>query len=176
MKIPKNKTLFAIAFIVILTISALMVTIPTISAHDPPWTISTWAFLSVEPNPIGVGQTAYIGMWIDKVPPTSIGRYWGYNWHNMTLTVTKPNGDTQIMGPYDSDAVGGAWAPFVPDQQGEYKFQFHFPEQIPVEEDPYPYGAGFISTGEEFLGDTYLASTSKEVCNFTISLLPDLWS
>ena len=127
MKIPRNKTLTAITFILILTITALIATIPTITAHDPPWTVSTYAFLNVSPDPIGVGQTVYIGMWLDKVPPTAIGRSWGMRWHNFMLTVTDPNRDTETLGPFNSDAVGGAWTSFVPDQIGIYEFQFSFP-------------------------------------------------
>jgi len=162
--LKKTKTTIAtIALILVLTITALIASIPVISAHDPPWTISTYSFLSVTPNPVGVGQTAYVGLWIDKVPPGAIGRGWGYRWHNMTVTVTKPDGEIETMGPFDSDAVGGAWTAYVPDQIGTYTFQSSFPEQVAVEENPYPHGAGFIPLGYDFINDTYTGSTSKVV-------------
>jgi hypothetical protein len=47
-------------------------------------TISTYAFISVEPDPVGVGQTAYVNFWIDKVPPTAEGS-WGSRWHDMNI-------------------------------------------------------------------------------------------
>ncbi len=153
----------AIAFVLLLSFSAMFIALPIVSAHDPQWTISTYAFLSVQPNPVGVGQTAYIGMWIDKVPPAAIGRAWGPRWHNYEVTVTKPNGDTETLGPFNSDAVGGAWTAFVPDQIGEYEFVFTFPGQVPVNENPYPYDPGALALTYAFLGDNYLGSTSDVV-------------
>jgi outer membrane protein assembly factor BamB len=161
-KIATNKTMAtAIALFLVLTMAVTLAALPAANAHTPPWTITTYAFISVEPNPVGVGQTAYISFWIDKVPPTAEG-YWGYKWHNMTVTVTKPNGDVQTLKMADSDAVGGTWTSYVPDQVGTYKFVGNFPAQIPVVEKPYPYG-GFIPLGADFINDTYTASTSKEV-------------
>jgi hypothetical protein len=47
----------------------------------------------------------------------------------MTVTMTKPDGTTQIYGPFNSDSVGGCWTSFVPDQVGIYKFVGNFPTQ-----------------------------------------------
>jgi outer membrane protein assembly factor BamB len=158
----KNKTKAAvIALFLVLTIAVTLVALPAANAHTPPWTIPTYAYLVVEPNPVGVGQTAYISFWIDKVPPTSEGP-WGYKWHNMTVTVTKPNGDAQTLKMPDSDAVGGTWTSYVVDQVGTYKFVGNFPTQTVVIEKPYPY-FGFIPLGYDFVNDTYTASKSKEV-------------
>ena len=159
----KNKTLFAAALILLLTFSGLLAIVPVASAHTPPWTISTYAYISAEPNPVGVGQTAYVNFWIDKVPPASVGNY-GVHWHNMTITMTKPDGNTQIMGPFESDAVGGAWAQFTPDQVGTYKFVGNFPGQVAVLENPYPYAVPFLTQlTYAYLNDTFLPSTSREV-------------
>jgi outer membrane protein assembly factor BamB len=158
----RNLTVTTIALLAVLTFSGLVAIIPTANAHTPPWTITTYAFINVAPNPVGVGQTAYVNFWIDKVPPTAEGN-WGYKWHNMTVTMTKPDGTTQILGPFDSDAVGGAWTSFVPDQLGTYRFVGHFPTQVVKNENPYPFAGGFIPLGVEFINDTYTGSTSKEV-------------
>jgi len=164
-------TIAAIALVLTLTFSAAFVALPIVSAHDPPWTLSTYCFLSVQPNPVGVGQMAYIGAWLDKVPPTAIGRGWGMRWHNITVAVTKPDGTTQTLGPFDSDAVGGAWTVYVPDQIGTYSFQASFPGQVVQLENPYPYefggAAGFLPLGYDFINDTYTGSTS-EVVSLTV--------
>ncbi len=152
----------AIAFVLLLSFSAIFIAFPLVSAHEPPWTVGTFAFLSVEPNPVGVGQTAYIGMWVDKEVPTAIGREWGAHWHNFTVNVTKPNGEKEVLGPFSSDAVGGAWTAFVPDQLGDYEFVFSFPGQVLVEENPYPFPS-FFPRGEEFVNDTFTGSTSDVV-------------
>jgi outer membrane protein assembly factor BamB len=160
MKNSRNRTTAtAIALFLVLTIAVTLVALPAANAHTPPWTISTYAFISVEPNPVGVGQTVYISFWIDKVPPTAEGG-WGYMWHNMKVTVTKPNGDVETLQMGDSDAVGGTWASYVPDQAGDYKFVGNFPTQTVVVENPYPYPPGYIPLGEAFVNDTYTASSA----------------
>jgi outer membrane protein assembly factor BamB len=160
MKKSRNKTAATtIALFLALTIAVTTVALPTANAHTPPLTISTYAYIVVEPNPVGVGQTAYISFWVDKVPPTAEG-YWGYKWHNMTVTVTKPNGDVQTLKMGDSDAVGGTWASYVPDQVGTYKFVGNFPAQTAVIENPYPYPPGMIPLGADFINDTYTASSA----------------
>jgi len=145
--------------ILTLIISASIVILPIANAHDPPLTIDTFAYISAQPNPIGVGQTAYLIFWIDKLPPTATGPY-GVRWHNFEVTVTKPNGDTEILGPFDSDATGGAWSDYHPDQIGTYEFQFTFPGQVVEEENPVPEELGYRVSGLEFIGDTFEGSTS----------------
>jgi outer membrane protein assembly factor BamB len=165
LKIQKKQLSAAIAFALMLTIAVTLVALPAANAHTPAWTISTYAYINVAPNPVGVGQTAYVNFWLDKVPPTVEGN-WGMHWHNMKVTVTKPNGDTETLGPFDSDAVGGAWTQCVPDQVGIYKFVFNFPGQTVVLENPYPYAnesLGLVPLGYDYVNDTYTASTSKEV-------------
>ena len=144
-----------------MTIAVTLVALPATNAHTPPWTISTYAFIKVQPDPIGVGQTAYISGWLDKVPPTSISNF-GMVWHNMKVTVTKPDGSQETLGPFNSDAVGGMWASYVPSQIGTYKFILTFPGQIVVEENTYPYPL-VVDIGRAFINDTYTGSTSKEV-------------
>jgi len=159
-KIRGNKTAASmIALFLVLTIAVTLVALPAANAHTPPWTISTYAFINVAPNPIGVGQTAYVNFWIDKVPPTADGIY-GVRWHNMKVTVTKPNGDTETLGPFNSDATGGGGIRYVPDQVGTYKFEGNFPEQTTVVENPRPGPPGLLPSGGEYINDTYLGSSA----------------
>ena len=157
MKMIRNKTM-AILIALILMLTPLFA-LPTANAHTPAWTISTYAFINVAPNPVGVGQTAYVNFWLDKVPPTAEG-HWGMMWHNFKVTVTKPNEDTETLGPFSSDAAGGAWTQYVPDQVGTYKFVFNFPGQTVAVENPYPYPVGKIPIGYDFVNDTYTASSA----------------
>ena len=59
------------------------------------------AMLSVSPNPVGVGQTAYIIMWLDMIPPTAQGPN-GDRW-TFYLNVTDPKGVTTNIGPLTSN-------------------------------------------------------------------------
>jgi outer membrane protein assembly factor BamB len=156
---PKNLKAVTIALILLFASTIPIVCLPAANAHTPPWTISTYAFLVVAPNPVGVGQTLTVNFWLDKVPPTAIGG-WGMDWHNITVTVTKPDGASQVLGPLNSDAVGGTWTQFVPEQVGTYTFVGHFPGQVVHLENPYPYGP---TRDLDFINDTYTASTSNAV-------------
>jgi hypothetical protein len=95
----KNKTAIAFASFLMFAMTFSLVALPAANAHDPPWTIPTYAFIEVNPNPVGVNQTAYVNMWLDKVPPTAV-MYWGMMWHNFEVTVTKPDGTTETLGPF----------------------------------------------------------------------------
>lgn len=59
--------------------------------------VQTTATLSVEPNPIGIGQVAWIHQSVTPLPPSSSETFSGY-----TLTITKPDGSVIVEGPYAS--------------------------------------------------------------------------
>ena len=155
-----RKFFTAIALILTLAMVTSIFAVPVANAHDPPWTVPTYAFISVEPNPVGVGQTVYVNFWIDKVPPTAEG-LWGSRWHDMQVTVTDPDGHTENLGSFDSDATGGAWTDYVPDQTGEYTFTFDFPTQTAYDDNPYPYFSYLVFIGMPFINDTYTESSAS---------------
>ena len=68
MKKPNIKSM-TIIFAILLSISmaASITLIPNANAHTPAWNIPTYAYIIAEPNPIGVGQTAHVYMWLDSV-------------------------------------------------------------------------------------------------------------
>jgi len=166
----RSKTAIAIAIFLMFAMTLTLVAVPLTYAHYPAWTIPTYAFINVAPNPVGVGQRVSVAGWIDKVPPLAEGSY-GIKWHNMKVTVTRPDGTTETLSMPDSDAVGGTWTWYTPTQVGTYKFVFNFPGQVAVEENPYPYTPGFVPLGADYLNDTYLPSTSKE-CFLTVQSEP----
>jgi len=157
-KNTRNKSLTAISFIVILTIAAIFVALPIVSAHDPPWNVPTYAHLMIAPNPIGVGQTVFVTMGLDKVVPTANVQY-GDRWEGYTIEITKPDETTQTLGPFRSDNVGGAYTIYTPDTVGTYIFQFFFPGQTIAGSNPAPFG----SFNPQTIGDYYLPSNSPEV-------------
>ncbi|MCW4018739.1 MAG: PQQ-binding-like beta-propeller repeat protein [Candidatus Bathyarchaeota archaeon] len=142
----------------LLTMAATMVALPTSTAHDPAWNVPTYAFLNVEPNPVGIGQTVFVTFWLDKVPPTANVAF-GDRWENMTVKVTKPDGTTQNYGPFSSDDVGASYMTFIPDALGTYKFQFIFPGQIIAGANPAPTGTNNAAT----VGDYYMPSQTQEI-------------
>jgi len=66
----KTKTSI-IALIMIFAMAASLIVLPAVNAHDPPLSWPTYAFISVAPNPIGVGQTANVNFWLALPPPTA---------------------------------------------------------------------------------------------------------
>jgi len=90
-----------------------------------PSTLQTTASLSVYPNPVGVGQTAQINMSISPPPPTTSDRFLGSR-----LTVTRPDGTTQTLGPFTSDTTGSGFALYTPTMVGNYTLQLTYPGQL----------------------------------------------
>jgi len=124
-KTKNNKTLTATTlFLMIAMVSSLMAYLPTVNAGEIP----TYAFLAAAPNPIGVNQEVVITFWLNEFPPTASGSS-GDRWENFKLEITAPNGNKDVLGPYESDPVGSRYITFTPDQVGTYYLKFTFPGQ-----------------------------------------------
>ena len=156
----KGKTM-AILFAVILTFSmtASLILMPTTSAHTPPLTIPTFSFISLSPNPIGVGQTARVNFWVNMPPPDASAQY-GDRWMGMTVKVTLPDGTTTTLGPFTSDDTGGTSTTYTPAQTGNYTFVMTFPGQK-LAGTNLPPGDNLGTFGS--VNDTFEASTSASV-------------
>jgi hypothetical protein len=88
--ISKNASLVVT---LILAVSMTIAIIPTqlVSAHTPAWQIPTYAFVAVAPNPVGVGQSIHVFMWLN-VPHDAAAIANDYRFHNYQITVTSPDG------------------------------------------------------------------------------------
>jgi outer membrane protein assembly factor BamB len=149
-KMKNAKTKIAtIALIIVLLLTLLTISSSIVHATDR----DTYAFLAVAPNPIGVGQTALITMWLDKTPPVD-AEGWSIVYEGFKVDVTKPDGSKESLGPYKSDPVGTKWTQYTPDQVGAYIFQFSFPGQTII---GYMYGSTVSSE------NYFKPSTSPEV-------------
>jgi hypothetical protein len=157
--IINNKKAATIALILTLTIAATLLTLPVVNAHDPPWTVPVFTYITAGPDPIGVNQQLVILFWSDGVVPTAAGAYgdrWTYN-----VEITKPDGTKETLGPITSDPVGGGYSLYTPTQVGTYTFVAHRDEHTLT---GLPLGPGeTIDTirGAETVNDTYLASSSN---------------
>jgi hypothetical protein len=129
MKIATNKTkAIAIAMILLISLGASMILIPTAEAHDPAWKITTFAFINVAPNPVGVGQRVNVIMWLDKV---IYGAAFGNDirFHDYKLTITTPSGTETVNFPVCQDTTSAQYYSYTPDEVGTYTFKFDFPGQ-----------------------------------------------
>ena len=168
-RITKSKgKITAISLLLLLVCSTALATLPIATAHTPAWTIPTYAYIVVSPDPMGIGQTGFIVVWLDKVPPTA-GGTGGDRWTGFTIKVTKPDGTQQTLGPFISDATSAYATLFTPDQVGKYSFVFNFPGQVASLYHPET-GAigvtGFASWGmDQYVNDTYLPSSASTSIN-----------
>jgi outer membrane protein assembly factor BamB len=156
----RRKTISILGVLLIVSMIASTLLISNTSAHSPSWNIDTYSFLAIFPNPVGVGQEAYVTFGIDKVPMTVSTRY-GDRWTNFTLVMTKPDGTKQSMTGFTADDTGFANTKITPTEVGNYSFKLYFGGQTLLGSNPPP--TGFSANAKAFIGDYYKPSESVEV-------------
>jgi len=131
MKLYTNKKTmtFVITSILLLTITSQMLLIPSSNAHTPAWTIPSFAYVSVAPTPVGVGQTVQVYMWVDTPLPNAVITN-DIRRHGYTLTITKPDGNV-VTQNWDliTDTTGVQFYSYTPDQIGTYAIKFNYAGQ-----------------------------------------------
>jgi hypothetical protein len=171
MKRLKNKAAATtIALLLTVSMAASIMLVPTASAHSPPWQIPTYAYIVAAPNPVGVGQTVHVYIWLDAVfgsaggtaaavgtnGSTASGALLSnnYRFHNYQLTITDPNGTktTQTFAVI-SDTTSSTYTTFTPSKVGTYTFNFTFPGQDYAQYDHYEKSV--------LVNDTYLPSSAS---------------
>jgi hypothetical protein len=163
-----DKSAVAIALFLMATIAVTLISLPITNAHDPPQNITTWAYIAVTNDPIGVDQTLVIVFWPNLIPPTAKGAYGDrYKW---TVEITKPNGDKETLGPITSDPVGGAFTSYTPTQVGNYTAVAIMADCV-LNGLPYYPGGVSEQSGVAYWGDTVLGDTSEPV-EFTVQEEP----
>jgi hypothetical protein len=140
--INKTKVTAAIAITLLMISTFLLVTNISVFAQDTPhgdlpveghgsiplppgvtpdFEVDTKASLSFRPNPVGVGQTVLVNVWIN--PALHASRYLS----DYQITITNPEGTQEVvtMDSYLADAT--AWFVWLVDQEGTWTFKFDFP-------------------------------------------------
>jgi hypothetical protein len=143
----KNKTM-ATLITLILTLSIVfpLFALPTTNAQS---TRQTYAYIGATPNPVGVGQETLLHVGITQ--QLSLVQE---SWTGLTVTVTRPDGTTEKLGPFKTDATGGTGTIYIPAMAGNYTFQTNFPEQVTA--------TGKTTPGTP-LGTKMLASNSRSL-------------
>ncbi len=160
-KVRLNTIFLATLLIASMTIS----TIPLINAQSS-GEFATYAYISAAPNPIGLGQTTYISVWVD-VPLPSASEANDIRRHDYKLTITAPDGTTEVKTwAIIWDTTGVEFTSYTPTQLGTYELKFEYPGQI--------YTWGSINrawNNTKFLAST--ASTTLTVQQDPISGTPE---
>ena len=112
-----------IAIIIVSTIVIPVVNLPTVNAQTGVF-VNSFPLIGAMPNPVGVGQETLITTGI-----THATAWPQPGWSDLTVTVTKPDGTTQTLGPVTTDTTGMTGIIFVPTMAGTYYLQTNFPEQ-----------------------------------------------
>jgi outer membrane protein assembly factor BamB len=120
----KNKKATVIAIFLTVTIALTLVALPVANAQAPQHTKATHAVCGVKPSPVGVGQEVLV--WLGISDPLALDVH---GWQGLTVTVTKPDGTTETLGPFKTDSTGSTGTVYTPTMVGNYTFQTHFPEQ-----------------------------------------------
>jgi outer membrane protein assembly factor BamB len=116
-----KNTAIAVSILLIITMAIALFPLNIVAGQD---TRSTNAFIGATPNPVGVGQETLLHIGImQQLSSTAQG------WDDITVTVKHPDGSTETLGPFHTDATGGTGYSFTPQQEGEYILQTHFPQQ-----------------------------------------------
>jgi hypothetical protein len=125
----KNKSLpLTLATILIVSIATAIIQIPLANAQVS-GEFATYAYISVAPNPIGLGQTSYVSIWVD-VPLPSATEANDVRRHNYKLTITAPDGTTEVKNwAVIRDTTGVEFTSFTPTQLGVYNLKFEYPGQ-----------------------------------------------
>ncbi|MDG6222296.1 MAG: PQQ-binding-like beta-propeller repeat protein [Candidatus Bathyarchaeota archaeon] len=133
----------------LLLLSTIILTISTGAAQEIREK-TTYAYIGAIPNPVGVNQPVLLHVGIsDYLAVTSHG------WEGLTITVTKPDGQSETLGPFKTDSTGGTGTVFTPNMVGTYTFQTHFPEQLYTWNSPPAFSQNIYGTIR------YLASDSE---------------
>ena len=165
MKNQKNKSkISAFALVLVLTISAILVALPTINAHDPPQDVTVYLYVGVSQNPSGVNQPLGVITWFNLVPPGAAG-VTGDRFKDITIEITKPDGSKDVLGPFYTDPVGTKYVEYTPPQIGTYHFQSIYPGQVWT--DIHPESGLESERPRGYKNDTILA-TSSSIIEVTI--------
>ena len=162
MQIERKKITATVLALFLISATAIsLVALPTVNAHTPPSQIPTWAYLSVAPNPIGVGQRLFVVLWLDAVLPGATVEN-DIRFHNYNLTITLPDGRIEVKTwPVVADTVSSQAFLYFPDQVGKYIFKWEFPGQT------YTWNQanspGLSAANAAYENDTYLPSKSKTI-------------
>jgi outer membrane protein assembly factor BamB len=112
----------AFSAVLMVTIAISLVALP--ASAQVVGSTESYTFIGATPNPVGVGQEVLLHIGItQQLQITQDG------WEGLTVTVTYPDDHTTTLGPYRTDATGSTGDIFVPNEEGTYMLQTHFPGQ-----------------------------------------------
>lgn len=120
-----NSKIYTITLVLLLTLSALIIALPTANAQDEPIHTTAFAFINAMPNVVGVNQQVLIhfGIHLPTLWPQ-------LGWTDLSVEVERPDGSTYSIDGLTTDLTGGAGVNLTPDQVGTWHIRTIFPSQV----------------------------------------------
>ncbi|MCW3983330.1 MAG: PQQ-binding-like beta-propeller repeat protein [Candidatus Bathyarchaeota archaeon] len=168
MNLTKNRiskqTLSIFAIVLALSIAIPMTALSTASAHTPAWQITSFAYVTAAPNPIGVGQKMYVYMWVDT-PLAGSAAANDIRRHDYTVIITDPDGsNTTQHWDVVQDTTNVQAYSYTPSKVGNYTVTFKYGGQV------YTWNTsntpGLSAANALFENDTFLPA--QAVTTFTV--------
>jgi hypothetical protein len=160
----KSQKAVTILMVTILMLSTAIAMLSLPANAQTSGEMASYAYISVEPNPVGVGQTTYIAMWVD-FPMPSASESNSIRRHDYKLTIIAPDGKTETKTWAEvKDTTGVQSTSYTPTQAGNYTLFFEYPKQN------YTWSGAY--SGVWFLADNATATLTVQQDPVTI-LAPD---
>ena len=140
----KMKTNKIFAMLIIFAFVVSIVPMTKVQAQTAP-TQQTYALVDAIPNPTGVGQATLLKYGISQALGSA-----DLQWTGITMTITKPDGTTETLGPFNTDSTGSSFTQYTPTQVGNYTITTNFPNNTVA-------APGFM----DFERGTYIAPGTK---------------
>ena len=158
MRLKKSRVFSTITFALLIFLLTFVTAIPDARAAN----VKTYAYLSVAPNPVGVDQLLTLVANVQPIPPTGFDVY-----HGLTITITKPDGTTQTIGPLDTSTIGSQFATYTPTLVGTYQFKMVYAGET------FPSGATHLSSQTPI---TEIIVQEEQIQNWPENPIPtDYW-
>ena len=146
----KSKNLIVTLLLFVFVASAITAT-PLINMNvQAATTMKTYPVSDAIPNPIGLGEATLLKCGISQPAPSA-----SYGWSGITITVVKPDGTTETLGPFTTDSTGSTYTNYTPDQVGTYTLTTNFPQQT------FPITYTDSERGQQITAGTILLASNK---------------
>lgn len=122
MHIIKNKNVIITTALILMFV---MTSIPALPTADAQYKRDSYAIIGLKPDHVSVNQEVLITLGITEGTVETQN-----SWKGLTVTVTRPDNQTETLGPYNTDSTGLTGGVYIPKTAGTYYFQTHFPEQV----------------------------------------------
>ncbi|MCL5876849.1 MAG: hypothetical protein M1540_03450 [Candidatus Bathyarchaeota archaeon] len=120
----KSKNIIA-TMLLLVFVASVITTIPLMNINvQAEVTQKTYAIADAIPNPIGLGESTLLKCGVSEATASA-----SLGWTGITITVVKPDGTTQTLGPFTTDSTGSTYTTYTPDQVGNYTITTNFPNQ-----------------------------------------------